>query len=114
LVVGDSGNDRVQVLTQLGAVVHVLQACDGVTRLGGILGGVTVCVATGEVLLTDYHNHRVVSWRLGDGGGCRVVCGTGAAGSGAGQFNQPDGIVTTSNGSAWVVDSDNHRLCLYR
>jgi hypothetical protein len=114
LVVGESGNDRVQVLTRLGAVVHVLQACDGVTPLGGILGGVTVCVATGEVLLTDYYNPRVVSWRLSDGGGCRVVCGTGLEKSGAGQFNHPKGIVTTLNGSVWVADVHNHRLCLNR
>ncbi len=114
LVVGESGNGRVHVLTQLGAVVRVLKICDGVTPLGDYLAGVAVCVATGEVLVTDYHNHRVVSWRLSDGGGCRVVCGTGAAGSGAGQFNYPDGIVTTLNGSVWVADSNNYQLCLYR
>jgi hypothetical protein len=106
----------VQVLTRLGAVVRVLMpvACDGVTPLGDWLPGLNVCAATGEVLVTDHFNHRVVSWRLADGGGCRVVCGTGAAGSGAGQFNQPDGIVTTFNGSVWVADCNNHRLCLFR
>ncbi len=114
LVVGDSGNDRVQVLTRLGAVVRVLMVCDGVTQLGGYLPGVAVYVATGEVLVTDFHNHRVVSWRLADVGGCRVVCLTGAEESGAGQFINPDGIVTTSNGSVWVADCYNNRLCLYR
>jgi hypothetical protein len=104
----------VQVLTRLGAVVRVLMACDGVTRLNSQLPGVTMCVATGEVLVTDVYNHRVVSWRLSDGGGCRVVCGTGAAGSGAGQFDNPHGIVTMLNGGVWVADSNNHRLCLYR
>jgi tripartite motif-containing protein 71 len=116
LVVGDSDNGRVQVLTRLGAVVRVLMAGDGVTPLRSYLPGVTMCVATGEVLVTDYYNHRVVSWRLSDGGdcNCRVVCGTGLEGSGAGQFNQPHGIVATLNGSVWVVDNTNHRLCLYR
>jgi DNA-binding beta-propeller fold protein YncE len=114
LVVGDSGNGRVQVLTRLGAVVRVLNVCDVVTRLGSCLAGLTVSVATGEVLVTDFLNHRVVSWRLADGGGFRVVCGTGAAGSGAEQFNIPHGIVTTLNGSVWVADSKNNRLCLYR
>jgi DNA-binding beta-propeller fold protein YncE len=114
LVVGDSGNGRVQVLTRLGAVVRVLMACDGVTPLGGYLAGVAVCVATGEVLVTDLYNHRVVSWCLADGGGCRVVCGNGAAGSGAGQFNNPDGIVTTHNGGMWVADCANDHLCLHR
>jgi DNA-binding beta-propeller fold protein YncE len=114
LVVGDSGNRRVQVLTRLGAVVRILQACDGVTLFGDYLAGVTMCVATGEVLVTDFYNDRVVSWRLSDGGGCRVVCLPGAEESGPGQFNNPDGIVTTYNGSVWVADCSTNRLCLYR
>jgi hypothetical protein len=114
LVVGDSSNYRVQVLTRLGAVVRVLMADYGVGRLGACLGGVTVCAATGEVLVTDTRNYRVVSWRLADGGGCRVVCGTGAAGSGAGQFSGPYGIVTTDRGAVWVADKINCRLCLFR
>jgi hypothetical protein len=117
LVVGDAGNHRVQMLTRLGAVVRVLEAGDSVGRLGVYLPGVTVC-ATGEVLVTDFHRHRVVSWRLADGGGCRVVCGTGAAGSGAGEVRQPLllllGIVTTNGGDIWVVEHNNHQLRLFR
>jgi hypothetical protein len=114
LVVGDSGNRCVQVLTLLGVVVRVLTAGDGVGPLGSILTSVTVCVATGEVLVSDSRNHRVVSWRLCDGGGCRVVCGTGVAGSGDRQFDRPRGLVTTSSGAVWVVDGQNYRLCLFR
>jgi tripartite motif-containing protein 71 len=114
LVVGDSRNHRVQVLTLLGVVVRVLAAGDGGGLLGSILTGVTVCEATGEVLVSDSANHRVVSWRLGDGGGCRVVCGSGEEGSGDGQFSFPVGVVTTSNGALWVADYRNHRLCLFR
>ena len=113
LVVGDD-NHRVQVLTVLGAVVRVLVAGDGVGPLGDWLAGVTVCAATGEVLVSDMENHRVVSWRLGDGGGCRVVCGTGIAGADDEQFDRPIGLVTTSCGLLWVADCDNHRLCLFR
>ena len=114
LVVGDSENHRVQVLTLLGVVVRVLAAGDGVGPLGDLLPGVTVCEATGEVLVSDTDNHRVVSWRLVDGGGCRVVCGTGEEGSGDGQFNLPVGLVTTSSGALWVADCRNHRVCLFR
>ncbi len=114
LVVGDSDNHRVQVLTLLGGVVRVLSAGDGVGPLSDWLIGVTVCEATGEVLVSDTANHRVVSWRLGDGGGCRVVCGAGVAGSGDGQFGFPRGLVTTSSGALWVVDGLYHRLCLFR
>ncbi len=114
LVVGDSGNGRVQVLTVVGVVVRVLMAGDGVDPLSNLLMGVTVCVATGEVLVSDSSNHRVVSWRLSDGGGCRVVCGSGVAGAGNGQLNNPRGLITTSDGALWVADGDNYRLCLFR
>ncbi len=113
LLVGDSDNCRVQVLTLLGGVVRVLSTGDGVGPLRDLLPGVTVCVATGEVLVSDSENHRVVSWRLGDGGGCRVVCGTGVAGSDDGQFDWPGAMVTTSSGALWVVDCGNHRLCVF-
>ncbi len=114
LVVGDSRNRRVQVLTLLGAVVRVLVSGDGVGPLSDRLSGVTVCVATGEVLVSDTRHHRVVSWRLSDGGGCRVVCGSGVAGSGNGQFNKPYGVITTRDGALWVADGCNHRLCMFR
>jgi hypothetical protein len=114
LVVSDMHNHRVQVLTLLGGVVRVLAAGDGVGPLNNVLNSVTVCVATGEVLVSDSLNHRVVSWRLCDGGGCHVVCGTGEEGSDDGQFDWPVGLVTTSRGALWVADCSNNRLCLFR
>jgi hypothetical protein len=113
LAVADGNNHRVQVLTLVGVVVHVLVAGDGVGPLSDVMGGVTVCVATGEVLVADTSNHRVLLWRLSDGGGCRVVCGTGVAGAGHGEFNGPSGV-TMSDGALWVSDNCNHRLCLFR
>ena len=61
LVVTDQ--HRVQVLTVDGAVVCVLDptAVAGVGRLGQYLFGVTVCVDTDEILVTDRDNHRVVA-----------------------------------------------------
>ncbi len=112
LVVADSGNHRVQVLTRTGTVVRVLQG-DAVIRLGDSLPGVTVCIRTGEVLVTDCVNHRVVSWRLSDGGGLRVVCG-GVRGAGPGQLAHPWGLVASSDGALWVADTGNHRLSLFR
>jgi hypothetical protein len=93
--------------------VRVLAAGDGVGPLGYFLTGMTVCEATRELLVSDSENHRVVSWRLCDGGGCRVVCGTGEWGLGDGQFKWPVGVVTTSSGALWVADNGNHRLCLF-
>jgi tripartite motif-containing protein 71 len=112
LVVAEGDNYRVQVLTRAGTVVRVLQG-DAVIKLGGLLLGVTVCIGMGEVLVTDHWNHRVVSWRLSDGGGLHVVCG-GVEGSGPGQLAGPDGVVASGDGSLWVADSGNDRLSLFR
>ena len=109
LVVADSSNHRVQVLTRTGTVVRVLQG-DAVIKLGSDLPGVTVCIGTGEVLVTDCNNRRVVSWRLSDGGGLRVVCcGVGAQYREAGVQNAmllyyPLGVVASIDGLLWVAD----------
>ena len=64
LVVTDE--HRVQVLTVDGAVLCVLDptAVVGVGRWENILLGVALYPGTGEILVTDYDNHRVValSW----------------------------------------------------
>jgi hypothetical protein len=115
-------NPRVQVLTRIGSVVRILQG-DAVVQLSPPLLGVTVCVATGEVLATDSGCHRVVSWHLADSGGLRVVCG-GVEGMDwenlvdedvdTGLFRKPIGAAATVDGALWVADSQNHRLCLLR
>jgi DNA-binding beta-propeller fold protein YncE len=110
VVAGD--NRCVQVLTRTGAVVRMLQG-NAAIRLGPILFGLTVRMGTGEVLVTDEFNYRVVSWRLSDGGGLRVVCG-GVRGSGPGQLAGPMGVTASDNGALWVVDADNSRLSLFR
>jgi len=112
LVVADTDNHRVQVLTRTGTVVRVLQG-DAAIKFGDFLFGVTVCLGTGEVLASDYNNHRLVSWRLSDGGGLRVVCG-GVQGSGPGQLSFPYGVVASGDGSLWVAEGGNHRLSLFR
>ena len=64
LVVTDQ--HRVQVLTVDGAVLCVLDptAVVGVGRLGVSLSSVALYTGTDEIIVTDYHNHRVValSW----------------------------------------------------
>jgi hypothetical protein len=127
LVVADEDNRRVQVLTRTGAVVRILQG-DVAVELSSTLRGVTVCVATGEVLVMDTRNHRVVSWRIADGSGLRLVCG-GVDGTDSedsdssddsdveqdtGLFKRPKGVVVSGDGALWVADSANNRLCLFR
>jgi hypothetical protein len=112
LVVADSVNRRMQILTRAGLVVRVLQG-DAVIQLSNGLPGVTVCLGTGEVLVTDQFNHRVVSWRLSDGGGLRMVCG-GVKGARTGQLAGPVGVVASGDGALWVADAGNIRLRLFR
>jgi DNA-binding beta-propeller fold protein YncE len=118
LAVGDQLNRRVQVLTQLGQVVRVLQgsAMNGLYPLSDFTCGLTVCLGAdgqAEILVADTWNHRVVAFAL-DGSAARVVCGTGEAGSGAGEFIFPAGLAVTATGDLWVVDTGNNRLCLFK
>jgi hypothetical protein len=61
-----------------------------------------VCVSTGEVLVTDTENRRVVSWRIADGGGLHAVCG-GVTGWLVGQCNEPASLVVSHEGALWVA-----------
>ena len=118
LAVTDENNLRVQVVTLTGQVIRVLagDAANGLGQLSIALWGITVCVdARGdpELLVADSRNHRVVAFRL-DGRAARVVCGTGRAGSGAGELNYPAGLAVTVTGHLWVVEWNNHRVSLFR
>ena len=118
LAVTDENNHRVQVLSLTGQVIRVLagDAANGLGQLSLLLWGITVCVdAQGdpELLVADMDNHRVVAFRL-DGRAARVVCGSGRAGSGAGELNYPAGLAVTATGDLWVVEAGNHRMSLFR
>ncbi len=118
LAVSDEGNRRVQVLTQLGQVVRVLQgdAANGLFPLDVSPCGLTVCLGADdqpEILVADASTLRVVAFAL-DGSAARVVCGSEKAGSGAGALSVPAGLAVTAAGDLWVVDRGNHSLCLFR
>jgi hypothetical protein len=119
LAVTDEVNCRVQVVTQIGQPIRMLAAetACGMSPLScNGLFGITVCLGAdgqAEILVADTPNHRVVAFAL-DGSAARVVCGTGKAGSGAGELNFPFGLVVTAAGDLWVADQDNHRVCLFR
>jgi hypothetical protein len=44
-----------------------------------------------------------------DGGGLRVVCG-----SGPGQLDGPWGVAASGDGAMWAADTGNSRLSLFR
>jgi DNA-binding beta-propeller fold protein YncE len=128
LVVTDSFNNRVQVLTVDGAVVCVLDPTvvwgpDG--KLGPWLYGVAVCPGTHDILVSERDKHRVVvlSWSgmcdaamcdQGVAGRLESVRAWGSQGAALGQLNRPLGLAVMSAGGVWVADRDNHRLCLLR
>ena len=118
LAVGDSFNNRVQVVSLTGQVIRVLagDAANGLGQLSTALYSIAVCVdaqGDSELLVADSLNHRVVAFRL-DGRAARVVCGTGRAGSGAGELNYPAGLAVTATGDLWVVEWGNDRVSLFR
>jgi DNA-binding beta-propeller fold protein YncE len=118
LTVVDAYNRRVQVLTQLGQVVRVLQgdATSGLCLLSSFLCGIVVCLGAdgqAEILIADSWNHRVVAFAL-DGCAARVVLSAQAADRGVKALDYPAGLVVTAAGNLWVADSGNHRVCLFR
>jgi hypothetical protein len=118
LAVTDEGNRRVQVVTQIGQSIRILEAdaANGLSPLRCRLFGITLCLGTdgqAEILVSDSWNHRVVAFAL-DGSTARVVCGTGKHGSGAGELAWSTGLVVTATGDLWVADSLNDRVCLFR
>jgi hypothetical protein len=71
--------------------------------------------AAGELLISDYGNHRIR--RVGLDGNISTIAGTGTegfAGDGgaatAAQLNNPIGIAVASDGSVYVSDTQNHRI----
>jgi sugar lactone lactonase YvrE len=71
--------------------------------------------AAGELLITDYGNHRVR--RIGLDGNITTIAGTGTEGftgdggaATAAQLNNPIGIAVAGDGSVYVSDTQNHRI----
>ena len=125
LVVGDGGNRRVQVLTVTGTCVCVLDPSSvlGVGSLSDWLLGVAVYDTTGEVMVSDGRNGRVVALRrrCDDGvftsadhalAGC--VGARAFEGDGAGRLSEPQGCVVMGTGRMWVADYERHRVWLFR
>lgn len=71
--------------------------------------GITYDAYTDSLLITSYQGNNVVKFDK------NLVSGTsfGTAGSGNGQFNQPFGVVTDSNGRIYVADSANDRVQVF-
>ena len=69
--------------------------------------GIAVAMATGDVSVTEYRNHRVQ--RFSGQGASQAVWGKAGGGSGAsssapGEFSGPRGVAVTASGRVYVVD----------
>ena len=76
----------------------------------------TVCLSADDALLfvSDSGNHRVQIVRLSDGVVERTI-GTGVAGDGANQLNNPGGICLSKDGAlVFVADQCNRRVQVVR
>ena len=66
--------------------------------------------SSGNIYVADRNNHRVMKWGTTYADGGTIVAGTGTAGSGATQLNNPNNIHVDSSGNIYVADQSNHRV----
>ena len=65
--------------------------------------------ASGNIYVSDFHNHRIQKWAPGATTGTTVAGGNGL-GSAANQFNYPEGIFVDTSGNIYIADTYNHRI----
>lgn len=115
LFVADGGNHRVQVYDVSGAA-PVYQATIGQTGVAGSdaahfnLPGRMAVDSSNRLYVVDVNNARVQRCTLAASWSCTVFHGTGSAGSGANQLNEPQGIAVDSSNTVWIADSGNARV----
>jgi DNA-binding beta-propeller fold protein YncE len=127
LIVADNNNHRVQVLRLVVGADGISAHLEFVRSLGSGQGrtegqlsnpiGIALLQSNGgqqeTVLVAELQNQRVSQFAL-DGTFVGIFAGTGAMGSGDGEFNSPRGItVLGSSGEVAVADRDNHRVQIF-
>jgi sugar lactone lactonase YvrE len=65
---------------------------------------------SGNLVVTDQGNNRIVIFKKGDGGKYEYLSSFGSKGTGNGQFEVPQGVAVDEQGDVWVADDDNHRV----
>jgi hypothetical protein len=127
VIVGDSINDRVQVLRLVVGADGISAHLEFVRSLGSGEGNdegtlsypfsVALLQSNGgqqeTVLMAEEDKHRVSQFAF-DGTFIGIFAGTGKEGSGNGEFNFPQGItVLGSSGEVAVADCQNHRVQIF-
>ncbi|MFT7647609.1 MAG: hypothetical protein ACI8Y4_002359 [Candidatus Poriferisodalaceae bacterium] len=103
IVLADSGNDRVVLINEVGAVLDSWGSTG--TAPGQFLEPTDVAVlAGGVIVVADSDNDRL---QLVSGQTFTVI---GSRGTGAGQFVRPVAVAALADGGFWVVDEGNDRI----
>ncbi len=119
IIVGDMSNNRIRMVTPLGAVSTIagngLQGhADGAATSASFFYPQAIAVtASGVLLVADSGNHRLRS--ISPGGDVRTIAGSGQAGWSDGDgaqasFNNPQGIAVAPNGDFIIADYGNNRI----
>jgi YD repeat-containing protein len=125
VLVLDTGGEHVEEFSPSGEFL-VKFATSGKAS-GNVKGPTAIAVDTkGNVWIADTKNDRVDEFNekhefvqafgFGVSAGeakleaCTTTCKAGVAGAGAGQLDEPEGIVVTSSGDVYVSDTSNNRI----
>jgi YVTN family beta-propeller protein len=108
ILVTDSGNNRIQLLSPNLDVVSIVQAGEGyqLRRPEGL-----AITPRGQVLISDTGHHRLLL--LDAQFHLLAVLGSGRPGTGPYQLHDPAGLVSRGR-QLWLADSRNHRILHYR
>jgi YD repeat-containing protein len=122
----DTGNGRVEKFSATGGFIGAY----GKAGTGDLEfkepHGIAVNQTTGNVYVADGANNRieelsssggfveVIGWGVSNEKAelevCKASCKAGIAGSGKGQFGDPQGLTIDSEGNVWVTDAGNDRV----
>jgi len=112
--VADNSNNRVQIFDTKGNLVQTLgtgTAGSGNDQFNWPTGIAIDKFGSNDIYVVDYNNHRV---QVFDESGTYLrTIGTGSAGSGNGEFNNPLDAVVAPSGDVYVVDQTNDRVQIF-
>ena len=101
----DTGNDRVQELSEAGA--YLSQFGSKGSGSGQFIEPATIAISEGSLYIVDHGNNRVEQFSMSG----TYVSQFGSKGTGAGQFEEPNGIASNqSTGVLYVCDTENGRM----
>ena len=115
--VADTDNHRIAVWTKSGGAWSNLTTFGSGPGSGAsqfsIPFGVAVAADGQTAWVADTGNHRIAVWTKSGGSWVNQTT-FGSHGSGASQFDLPDGVAVAADGqTAWIADRDNHRISVW-